>query len=261
MVKGIFCISIDHELLWGRHDLNYKNYVSRVKKERFVIKKLLSLFTKYDIPATWAIVGKIVEKGDPLWHGKDTVNKIKSVKDQELAYHSYSHRIFNQISLNEAKKEISKLKIGTSFIFPRNIINYLPLLKKGGYTAFRGKDKNQKELLLPHSPPVYYPIKVDEVINIPGSMYFVSSRGLRKFIPFGLRYFKSVWGINNAIKQKKIFHLWFHPIDFVDNSKLLLKEFEMILQYASKQRSKNLLDIESMSGIVEKYKHNQNSLG
>lgn len=256
MKKSIFCISIDHELLWGRRNINYEKYINNVKKEREIITRILNLFKNYKIPATWAVVGKILEDGDKLWHGKDTIEQIKKVEGQELAYHSYSHKIITTISKKEALIEIKKGKIGTTFIFPQNKVAYLDLLKEHGYTAYRGKDKHKIELLLPSVPPVYDPIIRNGLVNIPGSLYFVSSRGLRKFIPFGLRYLKSVLGIKNAIKQKGIFHLWFHPIDFTNNSELLLIELEMILKYASNLKKQGLLDIQSMSRIVKKYKDN-----
>ena len=76
------------------------------------------------------------------------------------------------------------------------------------------------------------------ILNINGSMYFVSGRGLKKYIPLGVRYLKSKMGINNAIKQCKVFHVWFHPMDFVDDSRKLFSDFERVLKYATKKEGK-----------------------
>ncbi len=249
MNKGIFCISIDTELLWGRKDLNYSSFIEKTKKEREIIKKLLKLFKKYNIPTTWAIVGKLNEGKDPLWSGKDIIKLIKSYKNQEIASHSYSHEDFSQISKEKAIKEIKKNK-SDSFIFPRNKIKFLEILKKYGFTSYRAKDKSEFELIMPRIPPTGRPRKKKGLIEVPSSMYFVSGRGIKKYIPYGLRLLKSILGINHAVKKKEIFHLWFHPVDFADNTEELLKEFEEILKYAHKQRLKNKLEIKSMREII-----------
>src|SRR6266700_2913773 len=98
MKKGIFCISIDLELLWGRKDMDYSKFIKRTKKERIIIKKLLLLFKKYNIPVTWAVVGKLYEGKDPLWSAKDILKWIKNDKIHELASHTYSHEIISEIS-------------------------------------------------------------------------------------------------------------------------------------------------------------------
>lgn len=250
MKKGMFCISIDTELLWGRKDLDHSKFVTKVKKERDIIKKLLNLFNKYNTPVTWAIVGKLYEKGDLLWSGVDIIQSIKQAKIHELASHSYTHEDFTKISASEAKIEFSKPK-AYSFVFPRNHIAHLPLLKKAGFSTYRGRDKSEYELLIPKVPPTGTCRQRQGLIEIPSSMYFVSARGIRSYIPFGVRYQKSKLGINQAINRKEIFHLWFHPIDLVDNSANLLSELEMILKYAHKMRQNKLLEIKTMEQIAK----------
>lgn len=249
MNKGIFCISIDHELLWGRKDLDIRPFIQAVRKEKKIIKRILNLFQKYNIPATWAIVGKILEKGNPLWHAPDTLIEIKKVKHQEIASHSYSHNIFTEINREIADTEIKYSK-ASSFIFPRNKVAYLNLLKKYHFIAYRGPDTNVFELLLPKPPPVYDIELKNDLVNIPGSLYLVSGRGNRKFIPKGLRFMKAKLGIDSAINTKKIFHLWFHPIDFAYDTKKLFSDFENILKYANKKRNDGMLEIKTMEEIA-----------
>lgn len=253
MKKGTFCLSIDHELLWGRRNLDYRPFIPRVKKERVIIKRLLYLFDKYKIHVTWAVVGKLFEEGDPLWYGLDTINEIKKHKNQEIGSHSYSHELFSKISKSEAEKEIEKCKGPKSFVFPRNKIGHFDVLKKFGFVCYRGGDKRNWELFFPGRPPVYEPFKNHGLLNIPGSLYFVSARGARKYIPYGLRLLKSILGIESAIAEKKVFHLWFHPIDFANNSEALFKEFGEILKFATQKRKEGLLEIKTMKQIAENY--------
>lgn len=278
MKKGIFCISIDTELLWGRRNSSQQDaFTSDVKKARKIIRKILFLFKKYKIPVTWAVVGKLFLKGDPLWHGKDIIKMIQKTKDQEIGCHSFSHLIFNEkkCSPKKAQEEIKNClqvakKSGIkfkSFVYPQNKIGHLKLLEKNGFSSFRGVEpywfnkipKGQKPLqildfLLLLPPPVSEPAKDPSgLINIPGSMLYVSMRGLRKFIPIKIRVIKAKKGLDQAAQERKIFHLWFHPVDFARETERMFLGFKEILQYAASLRNEGKLEIKSMGQIAEDF--------
>jgi peptidoglycan/xylan/chitin deacetylase (PgdA/CDA1 family) len=117
-----------------------------VKTKEVVIDALLSLFEKYQIPATWATVGHLfldrcssvdgvkhpdmprpthswfkqdwyildpasnIEQ-DPIWYGRDVVEKIKAAEPrQDIGCHSFSHTIFGDNGCSEkvAEAEIAK---------------------------------------------------------------------------------------------------------------------------------------------------------
>ncbi|MCR4263087.1 MAG: polysaccharide deacetylase family protein, partial [Candidatus Roizmanbacteria bacterium] len=229
MKKGTLCISFDTELLWGRHEGNWKLFIPRAEKTRRTIDRLLSILAEYSVPATWAIVGNlyIANKKKPLWHAPDVVKKIRSHANQEIGCHSFSHIRFGDPLLSKdtaerdikqcvemAKKENIILK---SFVFPYNSVGHLNLLKKYGFTSYRGDDQystrspvKKLQLLLdlftPMGSSVNEPRRVQNLIEIPGSFYFLSARGFRKYIPRGTRYRKAKHGIDRAIAEKKIFH-------------------------------------------------------
>jgi predicted ATP-grasp superfamily ATP-dependent carboligase/peptidoglycan/xylan/chitin deacetylase (PgdA/CDA1 family) len=120
--KGIFTISFDLELAWGTRGLYPKDYAG----EREIIKKILALFEKYNISATWATTGHIFLneckpvngvkhpelkrknttgpndwllidpcgdlKTDPFWYGPDVMKMVKDCKvAQEIGSHGFSH--------------------------------------------------------------------------------------------------------------------------------------------------------------------------
>jgi len=82
-------------------------------------------------------------------------------------------------------------------------------------------------------------------------MLYLSRDSFRKFIPIKSREIKAKKGIDNAIKQKKIFHLWFHPFNLATDEVKLFKGLENILKYVDKKRSENLLEVKTMSQCVE----------
>ena len=177
---------------------------------------------------------------EEIWCGKDIIKKVKSCSvPQEIGSHSFSHLIFSDshVSKDEAYKDFSEgmtiLKEEglqpISFVFPRNSIKYLKELRNAGFRAYRGvepcwyvnvpgKLKKVCHILdqtLAIRPPVVNPIFNDGLVNIPASMLYLSMDGFRKYIPLNSRIIKAKKGIKRAIKEKKIFHLWFHPFIYI----------------------------------------------
>ncbi len=179
-MKPMFTIGLDTELLWGviHTDADYSRLVADTNAGRGAIDILLSLFEKYNIPATWAIVGHLFldhcqkEEGiphrnmprfkedwyscdpctdihrHPLYYGRDIVDKIlSSPVSHEIGYHSFSHVIFSECSHEVAEAEIKEgvnlaKELGItlkSFVFPQHGFGHLDVLKKYGFKVYRGR--------------------------------------------------------------------------------------------------------------------------
>ena len=222
-MKGIFYLSFDVEFEYGRKHLkNYPDFIPRIKNEEMIIKRLLLLLKKYHIKATFAVVGRLFE---------ERLEIIKLIKDHghEIASHSLTHPDFKKITRKQAEYEIKMCvalakKEGLSlksFVFPFNRIAHLDLLKKYGFTSFRGLK----------------------------TTYFPSTRRLGKFIPKGWRFKLTKLGIDKAVKDGRVFHLWTHPIDFTDNTRELFLEFENILRYISILKKSDRIEIKVMREV------------
>lgn len=123
---GIFVISLDFELYWGIRDKKtLEQYGENVLGAWEVVPRLLKLFQKYNIHATWAVVGAMMnQNAEELFEnspkikpqytekilspynefyqelksinpkylfGKELVEKVKSTPNQELGTHTFSH--------------------------------------------------------------------------------------------------------------------------------------------------------------------------
>lgn len=124
---GLFVISLDFELLWGIKDLEMsEEYKENVYGARKAIPKILELFKKYGVHATWATVGIMLnsnkneiennipsklpnyenancsayvhlnevgksEKEDKLHYAGELLRTIQAYPHQEIGSHSYSH--------------------------------------------------------------------------------------------------------------------------------------------------------------------------
>ena len=121
--KSKFVISLDFELHWGVFDSYGESYNENILGARKAVPKILALFEKYDINATWATVGLLFNESDedyrkykpttPSYEDKSLnafdvgigknededklhfahslIQLIKDSPSQELASHSYSH--------------------------------------------------------------------------------------------------------------------------------------------------------------------------
>ena len=129
---GYFVISLDFELQYGIEDKRYiKDYKHNILGGRNAIEKMLLLFKKYEIHATWAVVGMMFnesltewnlnrpkhipkyrkpiqsiydhmermgedEVSDPFHYGLSLISKIMRTPNQEIASHTYSHFYCNE---------------------------------------------------------------------------------------------------------------------------------------------------------------------
>lgn len=124
---GTLIISLDFELLWGVRDFAGEKKANSILLTRQVVPRLLELFQKYDIHATWATVGFLFfesraklldalpkqkpgyvqrslspyenlatelgdnEQTDPLHYAPSLIRQIIQAPHQELATHTFSH--------------------------------------------------------------------------------------------------------------------------------------------------------------------------
>lgn len=137
--QGALVISIDYEFQLGFADFNLSETdKERMQNEVGIISRLLTLFEHYNIPATWAVTGHLLEShckweddtphpeyprpihkhekrdwfslhppkteyGDPLWFDvRRLVPQIlRSPVGHEIASHSYGHIIYGARDVNE----------------------------------------------------------------------------------------------------------------------------------------------------------------
>lgn len=322
-MKGTFLLSVDVELAWGlvvRGEITEK-HLKPVRGVREIIDPLLKIIGDYKIPVSWAIVGHLFLdqcecrgrphpemprpdyswfrgdwykydpcsnlESDPLWYGKDVVEKIidfanKSSAEQDVCCHSFSHPIFGFSGCSEklAEAEIDKslevMKkseiIPKVFVFPLGSVGHLNVLKKKGFVVFRGgipelvqryaNFGNPVEKFFRRyfsfgleflsyflflSPPVVVPRQV-----LHGLWEVPGSMGFNKKrkVPMSLVVSKAKRGIERAIKEKRCFHLFTHLHNFGADSAALLREFEKILAFADEKRREGKLNLTTMKGYA-----------
>jgi peptidoglycan/xylan/chitin deacetylase (PgdA/CDA1 family) len=218
----------------------------------------------------------------PFFYAPDVVDKIAAATPpQEIASHTFTHAILgdpectrevalSQLDgcLREAKKRNRSM---TSLVFPRNSIGHLDALYEVGIRAYRGPARAwhtrlpsvplrraghfvQQALAL--EPPVYPTIERLRpesggpwLYNLPASMYYPPVDGVWKAVPLEQRVKQAVRGIRAAVRNRALFHLWFHPFN-LGTSPRLLDGLETIVRYAAQERDAGRLDTLTMAQIA-----------
>ncbi len=284
MEKGAFCISIDLEAAWGVWDKLTPQYLSKcLELERMIVDRILSIFDRYDISATWAIVGHLLEKrGDraagelPAWYAPDMIEAIRAARtEQEIGSHSFAHIYFSENTSERVQSDLAAARTiherygleFTSFVFPRNMVSHLPLLARAGIRVFRGIDHGWHmaapgrhpvarilhllDTMIPLAPAVVRPVMhPGGLVELPGSRLLMGRNGLRKLVRPAVLELKAKRGLRAAARDKGVFHLWFHPTNFYYDSERQFATLETIVREAALLRGQQRLDIVPMRSFA-----------
>ena len=160
-MPGALCISIDVELAWGIWDKPSADYHDRcAQHEATIVRRLVELFETYQISATWAIVGRLLERdaaaarltvhGDQIWYAPEVIEQIRRARvPQDIGSHSYGHVYFGETPRSALRRDLAAARRVhdahglpfTSFVFPRNQVAHLDLLREAGVGVFRSTDR------------------------------------------------------------------------------------------------------------------------
>jgi peptidoglycan/xylan/chitin deacetylase (PgdA/CDA1 family) len=213
---------------------------------------------------------------DPLWYGDDIVDLILAARvPQEVGSHSFAHIPFGdegctaevvEADLSACAKLAAQRGVPLrSFVFPRNSEGHHAALAEHGYVAYRGLDPSWFESFpsqvgraarlldqaVPFPPPVSTPTEtLPGLWNIPGSMLLIGRRGLRQVVPTAAPVAKAKAGMARAVREGKVFHLWFHPFNLAADRGRSLAMFRAILAEAVRLRDLGAMDVRTMGDLA-----------
>jgi hypothetical protein len=186
------------------------------------------------------------ESEDPYHFAPSLIEAIAQEAGQELGSHSYSHYYSLEAGQNEedfkADAASAQRIAGNtgyrleSYVFPRNQVrgSYLPILSETGFCAYRGTEPAASKAPVPFSEqrrPWLRALRLlDAYCNVNGEQTVAwphgaaprpvdASRYLRPYSQTlrgleGLRLKRIGNAMRSAAREKRIFHLWWHPEDF-----------------------------------------------
>ncbi len=282
---GIFTLSLDTEIAWGTNATSLPRYAHCFDAYPDIIRPLITLLDTYEIPATWAVVGQLLLPADDAraakktpshwYHAPYLLDALHTARTKhEIGTHTFSHiytddpettpRFWDEeLKLCVKLHKENKLPPIRSIVYPRNQVAYTDTLNKYGIIAYRGVEQNwygnrrgvfhllDRALGLP--PPTYDPaaLKVsDKLVNLPASQFLMAYDGVRAKIPTTSRVRQARFGLDRAVRQNHLYHLWFHPFNLGTSDKMF-DALEQILQMAARRRDAGQLRVMTMEGAAE----------
>lgn len=216
------------------------------------------------------------EDRHPEFYARSLVVQLRDA-GQEIGCHSFSHPIFGDegCSCHTAESEISHCQRAAedlgitlrSFVYPRNSAGFVDVLARHGFTCWRGQEPvwyNRRRVPVPlrraahladvalaARPPTVLPHRDRHGLwCIPASGSFLPYHGLRRAIPISRRVERGIAGIDRAVKDRRVSHLWLHPLNLADEPKRMLAGLVRVLEHAARHRDAGRLEILPMAELA-----------
>lgn len=313
--RGACVISIDTELAWGEaHRRDGAGSGHHFEREREVVGRLLDLFARYDVAATWAMVGHLFldrcERGSdgrphpellrpdypwldgrdwldvdpcssldeaPYYYGRDLVEMVAACPaDQEIASHAFSHvmagdagcsaEVFaSELAASKAVAAAQDVEL-RSFVYPRNSVAYLDTLVEAGWTSYRGfrerpfphvsgwrrRAVTAVDRVRPLAGSAVHPVPGPSGLwNLPQTYLFAPATSRRR-LPVALWSLQPIARLRQAVRERSLFHLWFHPYNVTAAPDRSLAALERICRAAAKTRDQGNLDVLTMAQLTDR---------
>lgn len=180
--QGAFVFSLDFELAWGTRGRQWSSIVGPdIDGTRNAISQLLALCQRYQISATWVVVGAMfmggnqrhrwlrdeqfddVPVGDcfsqPRWYAEDILKQLReATPEQDIGCHTLTHMFVQDSDESREKFDLELersaelfeelgLPPATSFIFPKHYMAHFDLLAKHRFRCYRGPESGWFERL------------------------------------------------------------------------------------------------------------------
>jgi hypothetical protein len=288
-MRGALTISIDLEGAWGIWDKPSPAYHARcAAAEREIVDGLVGIFDRHHVAATWAIVARLLERdevaagktafGDRIWYAPDAIARVRAAEvAQDIGSHTYAHPYFQERPRDELAADLQAARRVhdahglpfTSFVFPRNQVAHLDLLRAAGVRVFRSVDHgwymgvrarlgatagrlaNLVDKTLPVPPTAVHPVDHgDGLVELPSSMLLLGRNGARRVVHPATIVAKARLGLAAARRTGGVFHLWFHPSNFYYDTARQLETLSKIIEIAAAMRDRAELDIRPMSSFA-----------
>jgi len=235
-------------------------------------KQLSSKLTNVTVDGeNWLRCYRAAEEAGSLdgWFCPEALDIIRAHEEHEIGCHGFCHAPLAETAISEsdadaelkAAGEIASLKGLTlkTFVYPRNQIGYVHLLRRHKYEGYRdrlsalgGAFGRARSLLMEMKiveRAQEHGAVEDGLCRIPAGYFFNWRAGLRRRIPKAVT--RQRWSsiMRSAAVSDRVAHLWFHPHNFIDGPETY-DVLESVLQGAIALRAQGRLNIMTQESYV-----------
>jgi len=225
LAKGTVLFSIDvdvgHEDVGiqnqSRNDTNVSSHMSERqigKIEQMALPLILDSFDHYEIPVTLALRGQLFDVSPA------TVEALMSRSGEyDIGAHGYYHKSLTGLTHHEALHEFEMLREAMqsfnlepkSFVFPKNAVAHLDLLRAFDYLCFRGPGGFPRNLM--------HVERTSGLWNVHPSLLVHSRSHILTLIKV----------VDISVRRNLPGHLWFHSWNFGSNASEVKKHVGKVL--------------------------------
>lgn len=194
------------------------------------------------------------------WWGGDLVTAIRAARPaHEIGSHSFSHLLYDEGRANpaavaadlDAARAIHDRRglPFDSFVFPRNVIGFKPLLRRAGARVYRDvtprwyaglrprpllRAARLASYLVSSSPPTVRPRLDGGLVALGDSLLLLGRDGARALVPGAALTRLGRRGLERAAARREVFHLWFHPANLAAGGERPFAVLAAILERAAR---------------------------
>lgn len=282
---SIFILSLDCEGKWGAADhlgAEHRETLSDARLET-AYRGIIDLLERYEIAATFAFVGAFTWSRENArldliralsrhapgyfdgaladmatgqgWFGEWAVEMLP--ERHEVALHGATHLPWGAIDERTARLELEllaampKVAGAETYVFPRNQVNHVHLLRTIGIASWReARHRSRLGSLLTEFNPYPAPDAVGGAI--PAGHFVNWRRGARRFVPPALSQFRARTMLARAAHRGEIVHYWTHP-ENIASAPATLDVLERILAEVAEFRSRGLVATMTQREYCQRY--------
>lgn len=181
----------------------------------------------------------------------------------DIGSHSCFHRAFSETELTledaeydfRASQEMS-LHTPNTFIYPRNVVGFMPLLKKYGFIGYRQGNAYKTSAIgrlhnLAAEWNIATPSQTPIAEGIVPAGYFLNwPHGLRQYVPDAVTQLRWKNILKNAVNQRGVAHMWFHPHNFINHPRMV-QNFTQVMRMVVECRDRGQLTVMTMRDYLQ----------
>lgn len=203
----------------------------------------------------------------PAYYGADIVTMIRaSGVAHEIGCHSFSHLIAASCTPEvfladlRACQGVAGGEALRSYVYARNEVAHVGLLGPAGFAAYRGHlelppagvARRMIELVRLGPRSAARPVRdTSGIWNIPPT-YLLAPATRGRALPVSLWCRRPLSRVRQAVHQRSLFHLWFHPYNVTADPDRVLAALERIVAAMARHRDRGELDVTTMAGLADR---------
>lgn len=215
---------------------------------------------------------------DPTWYAPDLVQMISDCSmPQEIGSHSFGHILVGDPGCGReafrtdlaaciAVAEARGIDL-RSFVFPRNSVDFLDVLKEEGFVAFRGHPADRLidtsdwrgrllrviDTISPRAFSAVRPVRHAGILDVPQTYFFDPDSDVANRLGGQAWSWLARRRLKHAVRMGSLFHVWFHTHNLAKHPERALQGLDDLFREARYQIEEGRLENPTMGVLADRW--------